>query len=124
MNRYFDSGDRDVDVLFELFGVHVSKDTRLLELGSGIGRMTRRLASRVGQVIATDVSGQMLVQASENLADIPNVEYLELVGDGTLPVPSTLIDVVFSYITMQHVPGRDVQAKYFSEALRVIRPGA
>lgn len=121
--QFFESGTRDVDHLLEIFGVQVGKDSTLLELGSGIGRMTRRLSERAGRVIASDVSPLMLQRAKQNLSSLDSISFLELEGDGSIPLESASLDVVFSYITMQHVIDPSAQEQYFSEALRVIRPG-
>src|SRR5262245_43722097 len=43
------------------------KRLRLLEIGCGIGRMTRHLADAFGEVHATDVSAEMIAQARERM---------------------------------------------------------
>ncbi len=121
--QFFELGAREVDEFLDAFGVAVQAHDTVVEIGSGVGRMTGRLATLAGTVIATDVSGEMLSKAQDNLAQHTNVRYLEVPGDGTLPLESGSADAVFSYITMQHVPTVTAQEKYFSEALRVLRPG-
>lgn len=120
---FFESGRREVDEFLRLGGLALTKADTLLEIGSGVGRMTRELARRAGRVIAGDVSGEMLARAAANLADLTNVDYLELAGDGALPVDDSSVDAVFSYITMQHVPTVSAQEKYLTEAVRVLRSG-
>jgi ubiquinone/menaquinone biosynthesis C-methylase UbiE len=122
-DAYFESGSHDTDAILGYLGVHLPEDSTVLEIGSGVGRMTRRLSQRWAHVIAADVSAQMLARARTNLAASANVEFLELPGDGSLPVLDQSLDLVFSYITMQHVSRRNEQEKYFAESLRVIRPG-
>lgn len=121
--EFFESGRREVDTFLSFAGLRLGRADRVLEIGSGVGRMTRRLAEQVSSVIATDVSDEMLARARRNLADLNNVEYVEVSGEGDLPVPDAAIDVVFSYITMQHVPTAAAQERYFAEALRVLAPG-
>src|SRR5215207_6376872 len=53
---------------------------RVLEIGCGIGRMTKYLADVFGEVHAVDVSGEMVRQARERLADVPNAFFRE--GNG------------------------------------------
>lgn len=121
--EFFASGALEIDTFLNFAGLQLRGDERVLEIGSGVGRMTRRLAELAGSVIATDVSDEMLSRARTNLADLPNVSYVEVSGEGDLPVPDASVDAVFSYITMQHVPTAQAQERYFAEALRVLAPG-
>jgi SAM-dependent methyltransferase len=120
---FFASGVREVDEFLARGGLSLTREDTLLELGSGVGRMTQHFATLVGHVIATDVSGEMLDRARSNLAGLENVDYLEVSGDGELPVADASVDAVFSYITLQHVSTAAAQERYFVEALRILRPG-
>ena len=120
---FFASGAREVDQFLRQGGVAIAPTDHLLEIGSGVGRMTRRFAQLAARVTASDVSGEMLARARKNLDGVDNVRLLELSGDGDLPLPDASVDAVFSYITMQHVPTSAAQERYFAEAIRVTRPG-
>ena len=122
-DEFFASGSREATYFLAFAGLTLTRDDTLLEIGSGVGRMTRRLASMAGRVIATDVSGEMLSRARRHLAGLENIDYVEVSGEGDLPFPDASVDAVFSYITMQHVPTASAQERYFVEALRVTRPG-
>jgi SAM-dependent methyltransferase len=63
----------------------------------------------------------MLDRAAKNLIDKLAVEYVLVAGDGTLPLPDASVDLVFSYITLQHVPSQKAQLRYLRESLRVLR---
>lgn len=121
--EFFDSGRREVDEFLAFGRVELDDHDILLEIGCGVGRMTRRLAERAGSVIASDVSGEMLARAKANLADLDEIRYLEVAGDGSLDLPDESVTAVFSYITMQHVPTAAAQERYFAESLRVLAPG-
>jgi SAM-dependent methyltransferase len=126
---FFAQGATETDDFLAFCGVQVAPTDVVLEIGAGVGRMTRRLAQLGQRVIAADVSAEMLSRARANLAKIPGVdgapqiEYLVVPGDGTLPIESGSVDVVFSYIVLQHVPSVDEQVRYLTESLRVLRPG-
>lgn len=45
------------------------KELKFLEIGCGIGRMTKHLAKLFGEVHSTDVSGEMIRQARERLGN-------------------------------------------------------
>ncbi|MBB5632645.1 SAM-dependent methyltransferase [Cryobacterium mesophilum] len=120
--EFFASGTSEVDEFLAFGKIELGATDVLLEIGSGVGRMTRRLAEITGSVTASDVSGEMLSKAQTNLADLDNIQYLEVDGDGTLALPDGSVNVVFSYITMQHVPTAAAQRRYFSESLRLLAP--
>lgn len=122
-DEFFASGAREVDHFLRQGGVAIGATDHLLEIGSGVGRMTRRFAQLAGRVTASDVSGEMLARAHSNLVGVDNVDLLELSGDGDIPLPTGSVDAVFSYITMQHVPTAAAQERYFAEAIRVTRAG-
>ena len=95
-----------------------------LEIGCGVGRMTRMLARIFGHVTAVDVSKEMIERARVNLADLDNVTLI--LGDGaTLSlVPDESHDFAFSFIVFQHIPSTDVIASYCREVCRVLRTGS
>jgi SAM-dependent methyltransferase len=122
------SGERDVksaiiDKLGELAPGKNPKQLRVLELGCGIGRMTKFLASIFGEVHATDVSGEMIARARERLAHLPNVVLYETSGVDLQALPSDYFDLVFSLYVFQHVPSAAVIRSNLDEALRTLKPG-
>ena len=121
--EFFAQGAVETDSFLAFCEVSIDPQDTVLEIGSGVGRMTRHLAQLGKRVIATDVSSEMLSHARKNLAAQQNVEFVLVPGNGTLPIESETVDVVFSYIVLQHVPTVDEQIRYLREAIRVLRPG-
>lgn len=123
--EFFAVGAAETDFYLAMCGVPtLRRDAAVLEIGCGVGRMTRRLSQLAGRVTATDVSSEMLRRCRLNLADRDNVDYLQVPGDGTLTgIPGSSVDLVFSYITLQHVPDAEAQLRYVAESVRVLRPG-
>ncbi|NBO63359.1 MAG: class I SAM-dependent methyltransferase [Acidobacteria bacterium] len=99
------------------------KSLRLLEIGCGIGRMTRHLAEIFGQVHATDVSGEMIERARHRLSALPNVNLYETSGVDVAPIPDEFIDVAFSIFVFQHVPSKEAIRSTLVDAWRTLRPG-
>jgi ubiquinone/menaquinone biosynthesis C-methylase UbiE len=99
-------------------------DLQMLEVGCGIGRMTRMLARIFGHVTGVDVSDEMIRQARQNLSDLTNVT-LE-VGDGATlqSLKDQEFDFAFSFIVFQHIPSYEVITSYCKEVFRVLRPGS
>lgn len=94
---------------------------RVVEIGSGAGRLTKYMAADFADVIGIDVSDDMLKVARSNILEA-NVE-LRL-GDGvTLPVETATADGVFSTHVFQHFESLALARANFSEAARILKPG-
>jgi 16S rRNA (adenine1518-N6/adenine1519-N6)-dimethyltransferase len=49
----------------------------VVEVGAGVGNLTRLLAERAGQVVAVEVDGQLVAVLREQVHDLPNVQVLQ-----------------------------------------------
>jgi SAM-dependent methyltransferase len=122
--QFFRQGADETDLFLDLCGVTIRPTDTVLEIGCGVGRMTRRLSELAEQVIAVDVSQEMINRCAGNISDRANVACLLVPGDGTLPeVADDAVQVVFSYITLQHVPSKQAQMLYLEESGRVLAAG-
>ena len=99
------------------------RELKFLEIGCGIGRMTKHLAAIFGEVHSTDVSGEMIRQAKERLRDLPNVHLHETSGVDFAALPDDYFDVAFSAYVFQHVPSKAVIESNIRDAYRVVKPG-
>lgn len=99
------------------------RDLKFLEIGCGIGRMTKHLACIFGEVHSTDVSGEMIRQARQRLNHLPNVHLHETSGMDFAALPDDCFDVAFSAYVFQHVPDKEVIESNIREAYRVVKPG-
>ncbi len=125
--EFVKTGDAEVPTYLDGFGLSVAPDAdrTLVEIGSGIGRMTCSFTRRFGTVYACDLDAGFLERCREAVARFGLVDRLRTihVPDGhTLDIPSDVADVVFSYITLQHCDRRDALG-LVDESLRVTRPG-
>jgi ubiquinone/menaquinone biosynthesis C-methylase UbiE len=100
------------------------KSLRLLEIGCGLGRMTRHLAKIFGEVVGTDVSGEMIKQARQRLFDLKNVQLHETNGVDLAAFPDESFDFILAARVFQHVPSPQVIASNVSEAWRVLKAGS
>lgn len=108
----------------ELLTQHADPRTlRFLEIGCGIGRMTRHLAAIFGEVHSTDVSGEMISRARARLADLPNVHLYETSGADVGPHLDNCFDIVYSIFVFQHVPTKEAIRSTLVDAWRVLKPG-
>ena len=94
-----------------------------LEIGCGVGRMTKHLAGIFGRVEAVDVSGEMIARARRNLAHVTNVGFRETSGVDLAPFPDGSFDFCFSFIVFQHIPLREAVVSYMEEVHRTLKSG-
>ncbi len=99
------------------------KQLRLLEIGCGVGRMTRHFADVYGEVQGVDVSGEMIRQARERLKDLPNTHFDETSGVNFQPFPDNHFDTIYSAYVFQHVPSREAIVSNIRDAYRTLAPG-
>src|SRR2546423_1088338 len=95
----------------------------MIELGCGAGRMSHAFAEHYQQVIAVDLSWEMLRRAREIHATKNNILWLNANGLDLTFLASGSGDFVFSYLVLQHLPNEDLVFSYIREMLRVLRPG-
>lgn len=98
-------------------GTHV-----VVEIGCGVGRLTRAISPEVGRVEAFDISEQMLNIAQQ--ANLANVEFHRTEGASLTDIAVNAADFVLAYCVFQHLPSREVLQSYLREMLRVAKPGA
>ena len=97
----------------------------LVEIGSGIGRMTASFTRLFARVVACDLDAAFLERCRETVAQFGRPERLQTspVADGrTIDLPDASADMAFSYITFQHCHHDDALG-LTAEAVRVVRPG-
>jgi ubiquinone/menaquinone biosynthesis C-methylase UbiE len=96
---------------------------KVLELGSGPGFITERLATLVpnGSITSVENSPPMIEYARKYLETRVACKYELLpVSAAELPLEANTFDFVLARLLLQHVPDPDVVCR---EALRVLKPG-
>lgn len=125
--EFFSTGDENVrdQILDDLDVICQGRDPaemRVLEIGCGVGRMTKSLAATFGEVHGVDVSDEMVRRAREYLRSTPNAYVHRNSGTDLQALGSMGFDFAFSFIVFQHIPSRDVIDRYIGEVGRLLRP--
>jgi ubiquinone/menaquinone biosynthesis C-methylase UbiE len=76
---------------------------RYLEIGCGPGTWTKVVASHAGEVIALDISENMIAQAKRYVAGLDNVTFVH--GDAAAYQPDAQLDGFFSFRVIEYVDG-------------------
>ena len=127
LKEFVDTGDKEVQLyirLLELGGIKFESSV-LLEIGSGIGRMTSAFTNRCEKVIAADVDSAFLERCRQTVARFGRIDRLTTlhVANGkTLALNDNTVDLAFSYITLQHCQPNDA-LELVNQAIRVTRSG-
>jgi SAM-dependent methyltransferase len=126
LEEFVQTGDAEVDTYLDRLGWNsIAANATLLEIGSGIGRMTSAFSRKFAVTVATDVDAAFLERCRETVSRFGRVGSLRTVhiADGSsIAVEDSSIDAVFSYITLQHCKASDAM-RLTTEAFRIVKPG-
>jgi SAM-dependent methyltransferase len=121
---FWTQGERDLDQILELVDAPaIGPGDVTLDVGCGVGRLSRVLAARGSRVIALDVSAEMLSRARDLNSHLDNVEWLHGDGISLGGVPDASVDAAVSFVVFQHIPDPAITLGYVRELGRVLRPG-
>lgn len=123
LERFWSSGPELLEQILDSLGAAIEPGDDAVEIGCGVGRVTRALAAQATSVRAIDVSERMLALAREHNSELDNVTWI--LGDGTslAPIEDTSADVCFSHVVFQHIPDPAVTLGYVREMGRILHPG-
>jgi SAM-dependent methyltransferase len=123
IESFWAGGERDLDTVLAAVTGRLQPADEVVDLGCGVGRLTRVLAGRAHSVRAIDVSSEMLARARELNAHLANVEWIQGDGVSLNPVDDGSVDALISHVVFQHIPDPAVTLGYVAEMGRVLRPG-
>lgn len=89
-----------------------------IDFGCGPGRVTFQIAKIAGKVIGIDISASMIRLANERNIDQEKCQFVVNKKANLKFLPSDSVDLVFSYITLQHNPP-EIIIQYLNEFIRV-----
>src|SRR4051795_4779118 len=123
VESFWAGGVEALDGMLGAVGVAVGPEDVVVDIGCGVGRLTRVLAGRARRVIGVDVSAEMLARAAELNPGLANVEWRHGDGRGLPGVEDGTVDACVSHVVFQHIPDPQVTLGYVREMGRVLRPG-
>lgn len=123
LDEFWAGGEAVLLNLERVLGVAVEPADTVVEIGCGVGRITRALATRAERVLALDVSAVMLERARGLNPALDNVDWLH--GDGTslAGVEDGCAQACVSQVVLQHIPDPAVTLGYVREIGRVLADG-
>jgi cyclopropane fatty-acyl-phospholipid synthase-like methyltransferase len=103
----------------------VTRDTALLDIGCGIGRLLVALAPEIRSATGIDVSAEMVKAARRRCAPYPNVTVIKGDGRGLGQLDDESFDVAVAVDSFPYLrqSGYALVERFFAESARVLKPG-
>jgi SAM-dependent methyltransferase len=122
--RLFSRATDEVVAQLDALGV-LGRDRDTLEVGCGIGRMQRALATRVREAYGIDISSRMIAAARRRCAGIPNVRFARCSGRDLALFGDQRFHLVFAVDSFPYIQraGRGAVERYVAEVARVLTTG-
>ncbi len=111
-----------VQVIDEWILPHVDPGSVCGEIGTGGGRVAVRVAPKVGEFHAFDVSRKMLTLVESELRDVPGTRFHHLQVPAFPPELAGRFDFLYSFDVFVHLD-LHVQWRYLQEVHRALKPG-
>jgi ubiquinone/menaquinone biosynthesis C-methylase UbiE len=119
--EFYRSGKTDVERVADALAPYIEpRQSHILEIGCGIGRMTVWLAERFKQVTAVDISSVMIEIAYQK-AFRQNIHYFHIPTSDLQDLKDNTFDAVACYWVFQHIPYNAIIWRYFEEIYRVLK---
>jgi ubiquinone/menaquinone biosynthesis C-methylase UbiE len=101
---------------------YITPDSRVLDLGCGIGRIALYVAPHCAELHAVDASPRILQHARQRLKALGNVRFTKVNGTDLRQFAKDSLDFCYC-IQVFHQIEREHTMRYLVELSRVIRPG-
>jgi SAM-dependent methyltransferase len=123
LEAFWAEGRRDLDLLLAAAGVAIEPGDVVVDIGCGVGRLTRVIAERAAAAYGLDISERMLDLARHHNAHLDTVTWVQGDGVSLAGVPDGVADACVSHVVFQHIPDPAITLGYVREMGRVLRPG-
>ncbi len=122
---FFNTGKNQVESLFKLFkelNLSIPRNAAL-DFGCGIGRVTYVLAGYFNKVYGVDISEKMVKRAKALFEKNKKIEFIRNTDDNLRCFNDNQFDLIYSLITLQHIPDKNQIKSYLAEFIRILKPG-
>lgn len=122
LDEFWASGHKIWAQLKSSIGYQPNQSDCIVEVGCGVGRLSRVIAPEVHRLHCFDISDEMLAIAKK--AALPNAIFHRAEGFGLSQLGDSSSDLVLAYCVFQHLPSTRALRIYLSDMIRVAKPGA
>ncbi len=124
VDEFFATGKTTVDDDLEVItrAIPDLANGKALDFGCGVGRLSQALGAHFDHVTGVDIAAPMIELADQHNRTPDKVQFrLNTKSDLSL-IPDQSFDLVYSVITLQHIPPALIPG-YIKEFCRICRPG-
>jgi len=119
--EFWASGERDIASLQAFAGVGFEKGVGV-DVGCGLGRLTRAMRVLTSHQIGLDISAEMLSQAREANRAFSSMEFRQIIED-YWPIETGSCVLVISLFVLQHMSSLDLMEHSIHEMGRILVSG-
>lgn len=101
------------------------RDSMVLDIGCGIGRIERALAPHVGAITGIDVSPGMIEEARKRCGNLRNVDLERCDGRDLARYSAGCFDLILAVDSFPYLfaAGPEIVARHLQDSARILRPG-
>ena len=125
VGEFFGTGRDEIDALMRSasgFGLPAHR-RRALDVGCGVGRLTRALAQRFDEVLGVDISQDMIDRANDFASDEPRCRFALIESSPRSALGNTKFDPTHCALVLQHLPSTSVIGQYIEDLVLLLEPG-
>jgi SAM-dependent methyltransferase len=119
--EFWASGEKIWDELKDRMSYQPEPSHTVVEIGCGVGRLTRAMVRDHVTVHSFDISAEMLERAKQAVPSGASFHVTD--GSSLRPVADRSADLVLAYCVFQHLPSEGVLREYLLEMVRVAKTG-
>lgn len=99
----------------------INKNSEVLDIGCGVGRLEYKLAKEVKLCVGIDIAPSM-IELAKKYIKAENVDFVTVNGKNLTDLRNRQFDLIFSIIVFQHLP-RDIFKSYINDSYQHLRRG-
>ncbi len=121
--EFFETGKEEINELIEKTKKlkHPKNNSKALDFGYGVGRLSQALTEYFKQVTAIDIS-QAMIQKAKKLNKKQNVTFIRNLSSNIKIFSDNKFDLIYTNIVLQHIPKKQIIKTYIREFIRILKP--
>jgi ubiquinone/menaquinone biosynthesis C-methylase UbiE len=122
--EFFATGRREIKrvlAVLKAHGVVLPRQSRVMDFGSGVGRLSQALGKHFDEVVGVDIAESMVVEANR-LNSMKNVSFKHVTSGDLKAFKDGSFDLVFTDIVFQHMEN-EYALRYMQDMYRILKKG-
>ncbi len=120
--RFYASGKPAASRLLALARPHLESNSRAVEIGCGMGRLSFPMAEHFDELVAVDIAPTMLRKLRHNAKEMGVFNVVTHLADGDWDADES-VDLAYSWLVFQHIGDWSIISSYIERIATALRPG-